>query len=135
MKRAVFILFLFVLELSACAPSTTQLSRQDLLSHLAPMRDLEMRYEELQATASVAALQGINAVDGEEENLKDHLDLYWMHYYAANVAIANEDMESYEKHLQLSEMEMEAIESMINKIILGLNSDRIRLKQLPPLNF
>ncbi len=135
MKRAVLILFLFVLGLSACAPSVTQLSRQDLLAHLAPMRDLEMRYEELQSSASVAALLGMNAVDREAENLKDHLDLYWMHYYAANVAIANEDMESYEKHLQLSEIEMEAIESMINKMILGLNSDRIRLKQLPRLNF
>ena len=135
MKRAFFILFLFIVGLSACAPSVTQLSRQDLLEHLAPMRDLEMRYEELQSSASVVALLGINAVDGEEENLKDHLDLYWTHYYAAHVSIANEDLENYSRHLQLSDFEMQAMESIINKVIPGRNPSRIQLQQLPRLNF
>ncbi len=135
MKRAVLILFLFFLSLSACAPSTTQLNRQDLLSHLAPMRDLEIRFEELQSSASVTALLGINAVDGEEENLKDHLDLYWAHYYAAHVAVANEDLENYSRHLQLSEFEMQAMESIINKAIHGLSPNRYQIQQLPRLNF
>ncbi len=135
MKRAVLILFLFFLGLPACASSTTQLSRQDLLSHLAPMRDLEIRFEELQSSASVAALLGMNAVDGEAENLKNHLDLYWAHYYAAHVAIANEDLENYSRHLQLSKFEMQAMESIINKAIHGWKPSHFHLQQLPRLNF
>jgi hypothetical protein len=135
MKRAVFILYLFVLGLSACAPSTTQLSRQDLLSHLTAMRDLEIRYEELQSSASVVALLGINAVDGEEENFKDHLDLYWTHYYAAHVAVANEDLENYSRHLQLSEFEMQAMESIFKKAIHERKPSHFQLQQLPRLNF
>lgn len=135
MKRAVLILFLFVLGLSACAPSVTQLSRQDLLAHLAPIRDLEMRYEELQSSASVAALLEMNAVDGEAENLKDHLDLYWAHYYAAHVAIANEDLENYSRHLQLSEFEMQAMESIIIKAIHDWKPSRFQLQELPRLKF
>jgi len=135
MKRAILILFLFVLGLSACAPSITQLTRQDLLAHLAPMTDLEMRYEELQSSTSVAALLGMNAVDGEVEDLKDHLDLYWMHYYAAHVAIANENLENYSRHLQLSEFEMQAMESIINKAIHERKPSRFQLQQLPGLNF
>ncbi len=94
-----------------------------------------MRYEELQSSASVVALLGINAVDGEEENLKDHLDLFWTHYYAAHVSIANEDLENYSRHLQLSDFEMQAMESIINKAIHQRKPSRFQLQQLPRLNF
>ena len=135
MKRAVFILFLIIVGLSACAPSTTQLSRQDLLSHLTPMRDLESRFEDLQSSASVAAFLGMNAVDSEADTLKDHIDLYWAHYYAAHVAIANEDLKNYSSHLQLSEFEMQAMESIINKAIHEGKPSRFQVQQLPRLNF
>ena len=135
MKRLVFILFVIVLGLSACAPSTTQLSRQDLLSHLAPMRDLEIRFEELQSSASVAALLWLNAVDSEGDILKDHLDLYWTHYYAAHVAIANEELDNYSRHLQLSEFEIQAMESILKKAIHERKPSPFQLQQLPRLNF
>ncbi len=134
MKLSILLLFL-ILGFTACTTTSIKLPRQELLQRWTPMRNLESRYEELQSSASLAKLLGMSTAAHEAEELKDRVDLYWMHYYAANVAIANEDMESYEKHLQLSEMEMEAIESMINKMILGLNSDRLRLEQLPRLKF
>ena len=96
MKRTIFISLICALGLSACAPSTPHLSRQDLLQRLAPMRNLEAKYEEIQTYASLANFIGIELPEYLVKKLKAHNDLYWLHYYAANVAIANGDLEDYE---------------------------------------
>ena len=132
----IFILLLFmVMGITACAPATIQLTRQDLIQRLAPMRELESRYEELETFASFAMSLGISAEDYEVEAVKDHLNLYWLHINAANVAIANKEVERYEKHLQLSEVEINAVESMIKRLLHGLKSDRLRMELSPRLNF
>ncbi len=76
-------MFLCGLGLSACAQFTTPLTRQDLLQQLAPMRNLETKYEELQSSASLALLLGVNP-NPQVEKLTNHLDLVWLYYYTAS---------------------------------------------------
>lgn len=124
-----------IMGITACAPATIKLTRQDLIQRLAPMRELESRFEELEISASVAMSLGISAEDYAVEAVRDHLDLYWLHINAANVAIANKEVERYEKHLQLSEVEINAIEAMVKRLLHGLKSDRLRMELSPRLNF
>ncbi len=99
------------------------------------MRDLDLRFERLQSSATVAAGLGAGINDGNGELFRNHLDLYWAHYYAAQVAIANDDLERFSRHIHLSESEMDAMESMIHEAIRGLRPDRALLQQHPQLNF
>lgn len=124
-----------IMGITACAPATIKLTRQDLIQRLAPMRELESRFEELEISASVAMSLGISAEDYEVEAVRDHVDLYWLHINAANVAIANKEVERYEKHLQLSEVEINAIEAVVKRLLHGLKSDRLRMELSPRLHF
>lgn len=132
MKRTTFISLICALGLSACVPSTTHLSRHDLLQLLAPMRDLETKYEEIQTAASLADVMEIGVTEYQAKKLKEHTDLYWMHYYAANVAIANGDVEGYENQLQISRVEIEAIEDILDEVIRRLQPGQLRLERVPP---
>ena len=59
----------------------------------------------------------IGVTEYQAKKLKEHTDLYWMHYYTANVAIADGDVEGYENQLQISRVEIEAIENIFDKVI------------------
>ncbi|MFQ5930701.1 MAG: hypothetical protein ACE5MK_13495 [Acidobacteriota bacterium] len=132
MKRTIFISLICALGLSACAPSMPHLSRQDLLQRLASMRNLEAKYDEIQTYASLADIMGVGVTEYQARKLKEHTDLYWLHYYAANVAIANGDVQGYEIQLQTSRAELEAIEDIFDDVIRRLQHGQLRLERVPP---
>ncbi len=102
------------LGLAACT-STVELSRKDMLQQLQLLVALEDKHGQLQRNIQVAMLFSQGIPDNKASKLKEHNDVYWAHHVAANAAVANGDIESYEKHVEAAKREVEAMDTVVNE--------------------
>ena len=100
--------------LAACA-STVELSRKDMLQQLQILVALEDKHDQLKRNIRVAMVYSQGIPDDKATRLKEHNDVYWVHHAAANVAVANGNMESYEKHVEAARREVEAMDAVVNE--------------------
>ena len=111
------------LGLTACT-STVELSRKDMLQHLRPLVALEDKYGQLQQTVQLATYLFEELPDQKASEFKEHVDIYWIHYAAANVAIANGDLEVYEEHIEAAKEEVDAMEIVLGEWSQSLFTDQ-----------
>ena len=111
------------LGLTACA-STVELSRKDMMQHLRPLVALEDKYGQLQQTVQLATYLFKELPDQKASEFKEHVDIYWIHHAAANVAIANGDLEGYEEHIEAAKEEVDAIEIVLGEWSQALFTDQ-----------
>ncbi len=111
------------LGLTACA-STVELSRKDMLQRLKPLLALEHKYGQLQQTVQLATYLFEDLADKKATEFKEHVDVYWIHHAAANVSIANGDLEVYEKHMEAAKEEVDAMEAVLGEWSQALFTDQ-----------
>lgn len=104
----------WALGLAACA-STVELSRKDMLQKLQTLIALEYKHGQLQRNIQATIVYSQGIPDDKANKLKEHNDVYWVHHAAANVAVANGNMESYEKHVEAARREVEAMDAVVNE--------------------
>jgi len=100
--------------LAACA-STVELSRKDMLQHLQPLIALEGKYEQMNENIKLAVLFSQEIPVNKANKIKEHNDVYWVHHAAANVAVANGNIESFKKHVEAARREVEAMDAVVNE--------------------
>ncbi|MGH7847358.1 MAG: hypothetical protein ACREQW_19600 [Candidatus Binatia bacterium] len=107
--------------LAACAQVGPQpIARDQLAANLAPLLKVERRAEQVKYyTLLLDKIGGI----GEEgaQALKNHHDVYYVYYLAANMHLARGNLGAYRAHVKLAENELDSMEGILKESLSALS--------------
>ncbi len=110
----------FVFGLAACT-SIDPILPDQMTQNLSSILKVEERADQVRSSAQ--ALQFVGGMtEDQAKRLKSHFDIYFVHYLAANVYLAEGNIGFYETHVNLAEKELVAMDTILNepvKIIPG----------------
>ncbi len=97
--------------LVACS-QTQVIPRDRLKANLSSILEVEERADQVKAAAQMLGSVGkINPNKAKE--LKSHYDVFYVHYLAASVYLAQGNVEFYMDHVKQAEKELDAMEAML----------------------
>lgn len=97
--------------LAACS-QIALIPRDQLAMNLAPILEIENRVSQISSSSQMLGL--IGAISEEQaDKLKTHSDVYYVYYLAANVDLAQGDIDSYRAHLELAQRELDEMEATL----------------------
>jgi hypothetical protein len=102
------------LGLTACSQMTQPLSRDELAANLAPLLKIERRADQVKYYSLL--LTNLGGIGAESVAIiKNHHDIYFVYYLAANLNLARGNIDSYLVHVRLAEKELDSMELILKE--------------------
>jgi hypothetical protein len=107
--------------LAACGQIGPQpMGRDQLAANLAPLLKIERRADQVKYYTLLLDKVGGLGEEGAQA-LKNHHDVYYVYYLAANMHLARGNLDSYRVHVKLAEKELDSMEGILKESLSALS--------------
>jgi hypothetical protein len=108
------------LAMVGCAQIGPQpIGRDQLAANLAPLLKIERRADQVKYYSLLLDKVGALGEAGASA-LKNHYDVYYVYYLAANMHLARANIDTYQAHVKLAEKELDAMEGILKESLSTL---------------
>ncbi|HWP59023.1 MAG TPA: hypothetical protein VNL14_14115 [Candidatus Acidoferrales bacterium] len=95
------------------------ITREELAANLGPLLRIERRAEQVKYYSVL--LNGAGGIgEREAQALKDHYDIYYVYYLAANTNLGRGHLDAYRAHIKLAEKELDSMEAILKETLAAL---------------
>ncbi len=121
---------ILIMGLAACS-TVGPIPPDQITQNLSSILEVEERAERVRSNAQVLQLYGGMSSE-KAARLKSHFDVYYVHYLAASVSLAQGDIRIYKTHASLANKELTAMEMILHEPVQPKEFGRERKEALLP---